>query len=255
MTLILNEIHILNGLDSVLMVAAADRRITSDGAYHSSRRKVFRIPYLNGAISYFGIAQIGPPSSPKFLSDFLPDFIRKNSSAASLGEFAQTLHAQMSVLVAQSVLAKHPSGFHICGYDYQGLPDFWYMSNIGGIQDFQYVGLKPRYDPPSSHFLGRDASNQFQWDGKDPHSAKNGVQIYRNGDYRAHVAAWEALDGILGSLLQFPDFDPPHSPKEYGVYVKFKFEFIAYVYGRWAKKKIIAKPIDVIVLEAPSTIV
>jgi hypothetical protein len=36
--------------------------------------------------------------------------------------------------------------------------------------------------------------------------------------------------------------------KEYGEYVKFKFEVIAYFYKKMARKVIIARPIDVMVL-------
>ena len=55
------------------------------------------------------------------------------------------------------------------------------------------------------------------------------------------------LDGALAALFHFPDFSRPSDAREYGMYVKFKFEVIAYVYRKWAKKKIIDKPIDVLV--------
>ena len=62
------------------------------------------------------------------------------------------------------------------------------------------------------------------------------------------MAAWELLDVIFAQLLQFPDFKRPRTLHEYGEYVKFKFEVIAYLYKKWAKKTIIARPIDVLVL-------
>jgi len=249
MTLILNEIHLFEGLKETLLVAAADGRISKpDGSYDSTRRKLFPIPYLNGAVSHFGLAMIYPAGRPQYMSRWLPDFIRRHSSAPSLQSFAESLREELNRVVPPAILKKSPSGFHICGYNDAGYPDFWYLSNIGGVRDFKYVGLKPQYAPPESHFLGRDAQRTFNWDGETPLSAKNGVQTYRNGDFRAHVAAWELLDGIYSRLLQFPDFKRPRTPEEYREYVKFKFEVIAYIYKKWAKKKIIARPIDVLVL-------
>jgi hypothetical protein len=45
MTLITNEIHMLDGFKRTVLVYAADRRITKpDGAYLSTQRKLFEIP-------------------------------------------------------------------------------------------------------------------------------------------------------------------------------------------------------------------
>jgi hypothetical protein len=253
MTLVLNEIHMLEGLRKTFIVAAADRRISkSNGSYDSTRRKLFRIPYLNGAVSYFGLAAVYPSGERQYLSEWLPSFIRGQSSAGTLQSFAQYLTESLNNAVPSSVLKNHASGFHICGYDRNGWPDFWYVSNIGAMTGFQQTNLNGRYFAPESHFLERDASKVHGWDRSNPLSAKNGVQTYRNGDYRAHVAAWDLLDQIYGRLTQFPDFRIPSSTEEYARYVKFKFEFIAYLYKEWARQRIIARPIDVLVLQSPT---
>lgn len=249
MTLILNEIHLLDGLNKTMLVAAADRRISKpDGSYEATRRKLFPIPYLSSTISYFGLASVYPRGRMQYLSDWLPNFINTQSQVPDLETFAQNLRDALHRVIPQSTLQEHSSGFHIAGYNSQGLPEFWHLSNIGDIRAFQYVDFKPRYGPPSPDFLGRDAQKNFEWDGSDPSSAHNGVQTYRNGDFRAHVAAWEALDDIFKKLVQFPDFKTPSDPNEYGQWIKFKFEFIAYLYKKWAKKEIIGPPIDVIVM-------
>lgn len=254
MTLILNEIHLLRGLRETMLVAAADRRVSKlDGSYDSTRRKLFPISYLNGGISYFGLAMVYPKGKPQYMSDWLPDFVKRHSSVLDLRSFSESLQEELGRIVPPKVLENIPSGFHICGYNDSGYPDFWYLSNIGGLQNFEYSDLKPRYADPSSHFLGRDAPNDFGWDGENPLSAKSGIQTYRNGDFRAHVAAWDLLDGIYSRLLQFPDFRSPKTPGDYGEYVKFKFEVVAYIYKKWAKKKIIARPIDVLVLTENGT--
>ncbi len=250
MTLVLNEIHLIKGLEETLLIAAADRRISKpDGSYDSTRRKLFHIPYFNGAIAYFGLAVVFPKGRRQYLSEWLPNFIKGQAGSHGINHFATNLEIELNRVVPASVLRDNASGFHICGYNDQGLPDFWYVSNIGGIRNFQYVDLDTKYAPAASHFLDRDARNVAGWDGNDPLTAKKGLHVYRNGDYRAHVAAWELLNVIFAQLLQFPDFKRPHTPHEYGEYVKFKFEIIAYLYKKWAKKNIIARPIDVLVLQ------
>lgn len=249
MTLILNEIHLLDGLNKTVLIAAADRRISKpDGSYEATRKKLFPIPYLNGTISYFGLASVYPKGEMQYLSHWLPNFINKQSGTPDLETFTENLRDALHQIIPEAALQRHASGFHIAGYNSQGLPEFWHLSNIGDMRDFRYVDFKPRYGPPSPDFLGRDAQKNFGWDGSDPSSARNGVQTYRNGDFRAHVAAWEALDDVFGMLLQFPDFKRPSNPDEYGEWIRFKFEFIAYLYKKWAKKEIIAPPIDVRVM-------
>jgi hypothetical protein len=249
MTLILNEIHLLSGLNRTLLVAASDRRISKvDGSYDDTRPKLFRIPYLRGAISYFGLAAIKSRGKIIYLADWLPNFIAQNAQVQSLGSFAENLRDELTHRIPTSVLKVSFSGFHICGYDSRGFPDFWYLSNIGGLTDFEYTDPKAGYSVPESHFLGRDATKPpWDWDGLDPSSIANGLQVYRNGDFRAHVVAWKLLDTVFERLLMFPDFKPVKTIEDYGKYVRFKFEVIAYFYKHWANKEIIARPIDVFV--------
>ena len=47
-------------------------------------------------------------------------------------------------------------------------------------------------------------------------------------------------------LAQFPeDFRMPETLFDYREYVRFKFEFIAYIYKKWARQQIIGRPFDV----------
>lgn len=253
MTLVLNEIHLLDGLKKTIMVAAADRRLSKpDGSYDSTRRKLFPICYLNGAISYFGLASVFPNGRRTYLSEWLPNFIRGQSNALDLGTFANNLRSRLHEVVPRAILQRNPSGFHICGYNNFGLPEFWSLTNIGRLEGFQHVDFKAQYGPPSADFLGRDAK-ELGWDGSDPSSARNVTWTYRNGDFRAHVAAWESLDEILMKMFQFPDFRRPSNVREYEDYIRFKFEFIAYLYKKWARKILIGRPIDVIVLKSSFT--
>ena len=79
MTLILNEIHVVDGLRETFIIAAADSVISNqDGTFNSIRRKLFKIHYLNGAISYFGLAGFYHQNLMNYLSDWLPSFIQSH---------------------------------------------------------------------------------------------------------------------------------------------------------------------------------
>lgn len=253
MTLILNEIHILNGLQDSFIVAGADRRITNpDGSYHSSEKKLFNIPYLNGTISFFGLAEVFPGGKRTSLSTWLPNFINRQSSAKDLLTFCKELWEELNGIVPGSLLDCKVSGFHISGYTREGYPDFWFISNIGRLEQFYYADLKSRYNFPESHFLGRDAKKELGWDGKNPLSAKNSVYFYRNGDFRAHALAFGVIDEIYKRFSQFPDFKPIITIEQYSEYIKFKFDVVSFLYKKWAKKVIIGRPIDVILIKKPA---
>jgi len=245
MTLITNEIHIIDGIYNTIMVAAADRRITNrDGSYNSNRKKLFDIPYLSGAISYFGLASFQKNGRTQYLSSWIPNFINNQAGTPNLESFSKELRAGLNSDISKNILKKYPSGFHICGYNNNRLPEFWYLTNVGSMDGFNYKSLKPRYDRPSPDFLGRDAL-KLGWDGKNPFSIPNTSQVYRNGDYRSHSIVWEKVDAVFRELWRFNEFKKPDNPDDYGEYVKFKFEFIAYIYKQWAKCPIIGRPIDV----------
>ena len=241
MTLITNEIHMLDGFKKTLLIFAADRRLTNpDGSYAGSKRKLFPIPYLAAGISYFGLAEVFPKRGRGYLSDWLKDFIIKQSSLKSLRDFAFQLREELHSVIPADILAKNASGFHLCGYSSQGLPEFWFLSNIGGMQGFKYANLQPRYPEPTADFLERDARS-LGWDGSVPSSIQSASYVYRNGDFRAHVVAFERLDNVLTDMLSFPDFKNPNKPEDW---VRFKFEFVAYLYKKFARRQIIGRPID-----------
>lgn len=248
MTLITNEIHMLDGFKKTVLVFAADRRISKpDLSLDSFRRKLFEIAYLDAYVSYFGLAKVFPSGRAQYLSDWLPAFIRKNSDARSLRDFSFKLRDELNQVVPASVLRANGSGFHICGYNAAGFPEFWYLSNIGGMVQFRYTNLRAQYAEPTSDFLERDAK-ELGWDGKNPSSVANRTWIYRNGDFRAHVAAWEKLDQMFGELLTFQDFKRPRSPDDLKHWVKFKFQVIARLYKHFARYQIVGGRIDVFCL-------
>ncbi|MBI4590546.1 MAG: hypothetical protein HY725_17085 [Candidatus Rokubacteria bacterium] len=249
MTLVLNEIHLLDGLNSTVLVAAADRRISSDGGYFGTHPKLFRIPYLHGAISYFGLAVFrdSAANTCRFW-DWLPAFIKRQTGVRDLRTFAYNLRDALHQLIPADTLRKAPSGFHICGYNEQFFPDYWFLTNIREMKGYAPSRIESSYKAPGSHFLCRDAA-KLGWDGQDPSSARSKVMmIYRNVDFRARAVVWKQLK----HMWQFPDFMRPQRSADYRDYVRFKFEFIAHLYRRWGRKEVIAKPIDVMVWSVDS---
>src|SRR5690349_3775056 len=112
MTLVLNEIHMLDGLNDTVLIAAADRRISAHGKYYGTAPKAFRIPYLNGALLYFGLAVFKDHSGKlKHLSDWLPAFIRNHSSTPDLRSFCSALQQELERFIPALVLGAEVSGF------------------------------------------------------------------------------------------------------------------------------------------------
>jgi hypothetical protein len=236
-SLIINEIHMLDGFRKTVLVFAADRRITKPDGSYTTKKKLFRIPYMKAAVSYFGVAEVRPRDRLQHLSDWLSGFINTHSGTRNLKDFAFQLREELNKVVPPQVLRKYASGFHICGYNSSGLPDLWFLTNIGH-------DLLPQYAQPTSDFLERDAKG-LGWDGADLCSIRNAGWIYRNGDFRAHVIAWDRLGKILKKMLSFPDFKQPRTMKDYEAHVKFKLEVIAHMYRNFARRQTIGGPIDV----------
>jgi hypothetical protein len=248
MTLIINEIHLRNGLSDTFQIAAADRRITLGRKIETPRKKLFAIPHLGATVSYFGLAATNKNGKWLYFSDLIPDFIKKSHQTKTLQEFSNLLMQTLNKEVPIELRRGHISGFHLSGYTAAGLPEFWYFSNISGMDGPYYKKPVETYSFPTSDFLERDAKDKLSWDGVDLLSAQNRTMVYRNGDIRTHILASEQMDLFMGQILALPDFKNPKTLEEYAAYVKFKMEFIGKIYRAWADQKIIDKPIDVIII-------
>src|ERR1017187_9331489 len=100
MTLISNEIHMLDGFKRTLLIFAADRRLTyPDGSYAGSKQKLFPISYLSGGVSYFGLAEVYPKRKKQYLSDWLREFVIRHSTMASLKDFAFQLRDELHTII------------------------------------------------------------------------------------------------------------------------------------------------------------
>ena len=106
------------------------------------------------------------------------------------------------------------------------------------------------YYSMSEDFLARDAPTKG-FNGSSPSVSEPFIWIYRNGDIRAHVVAWERLDGIVSDFLALPDFKKLKSLTDYEEFIKFKMSLIASIYKKYCKASIIGTPIDVFSISQP----
>jgi hypothetical protein len=207
-------------------------------------RSCFEFPTSRGGVSYFGLAEVYPKRKKHYLSDWLRDFINRHAATKSLRDFAFELRNELHTVVPPGILEKNASGFHICGYNAHKIPEFWYLSNIGGMDAFTYKNFAARYAEPTSDFLERDAKT-MGWNGVDMTSIRNDGWMYRNGDLRVHAFFADRLDQTLKDLAgTFSEFSTPKTERDLERWVKFKFEVISYFYKKFAKRQIIGRPID-----------
>jgi hypothetical protein len=245
MTLLINEIHTIDSLQNGYIVHAADRRITNNGKYDSTRKKVFEISYLNAGVGYFGLAQL---NDKEFFSSWLPNFINKNSDAQSLSQFAERLTGALNQKVEKFRLKNMISGLHLCGYNRARHPEFWIIRNSRNYDENAgvYRDLKTEYYF-EEEFLGRFAKEMgFESIG----SIAPGHRCYYlvNGDVRSFHGIWDKLDPFLVGMFARENFKPLKGKAGLEQIAKWKLEVIASFYEEFAHKKIVGKPIDAFTL-------
>lgn len=234
-------------MHDVTIIFAADRRISYEKKFHALCKKIFRVPYLNAGIGFFGLAEVGQQPNPTPMSDWLTSFITKNHDARTLSDFARRLRDELNGAVPRTSKISNPSGFHIAGFNQDGLPEFWYVRNIDNMDQHRYIGFLDRYRV-TEDFLRRDASRDIGYDGVSLKIPEPRMKGYRNGDIRGHVVAWKEFDGVLKNVLlgflDLPDFRSLRTISDYVEFTKFKMELIAAVHKKYCKVSLIGKPID-----------
>ena len=232
MTLLTTEIHL--SPTAAYVVFAADQCVLRNGCSQPGQQKVFRIDAIRAGIGFFGLAEIPAALGTQRMDEFLRDFVGGISSRNSLNDVAQTLAKELNRLVPSEWILSERSGFHLAGFAADGIPEFWYIRNV----DDQGQPTVGRYEP----------REEFRRAGH--HSRRRTTVIgYRNGDLRAHIVAWKAIDDSLGRLLGHEEFRPVNSADGYREWVKFKMELVASFYARFSRVPLVAPPIDVFVLE------
>jgi hypothetical protein len=172
------------------------------------------------------------------MSDWLSRFIRKNSHFSDMQLFANELANNLNSEIKLEWRKKFISGFHLAGYNSAGIPEFWYIRNVEDDSKTITGSYEAREDFLSCH------ARSFGYNDQNPHSIHRGGQIYRNGDIRSHVAAWEMIDKGFSNFLNDPEFKKLTTSTDYEDWVKFKMKVIAYFYKKYCKVSLIGTPID-----------
>lgn len=262
MTLIINEIYMLDDLNNTFIVASADRKITYRRQNSITKKlpktaqKLFKLDSLNSTLSYWGSCSLKNDNGREELfSSWLPNYINNTKNKTNLRVFAEDLRVELNKRIYQEILKIEPSGFHFSGYNKDGVPEFYHFSNcIYNPNKMSYENCQEQYHDLIDDFLGHNAKD-FGWDGINKSSIKadKKVQTYRNGDIRVHVAAWDKLDEVFMELFKYDSFQKPNSiyDKDIIKLTKFKFNFIGNIYQNWArekKDKIIGGPYNIEIL-------
>jgi len=211
LTLLLTEIVEPPAHAEPFIVFAADRRISKAGVHAATRPKVFPVPKLRAGIGYFGLAEL----PGKKMDAWLSEFIGANQDASNLAEFAATLANSLNKDIPADWRRSDVSGFHLAGFTAQEKVEFWFVRNV----------LDDRVPTTGTFEAREDYQREHQSKVKPGES-----WIYRNGDLRAHVAAWEKIDEALGTLFGFPDFRPITTQEQYLAWTRFKFEVLCAFY-------------------------
>jgi len=243
MTLLINEIHVYGNLQNSFILQIADRRITRDGVFEGNHKKLFKIPYLNACVGYFGLAQI---NSKVYFSNWLSNFIIHSSSNTSLEDFSKQLCEQLNTVIDKTLLEKYPSGLHICGYNAKNLPEMWFVRNIEGMDGNTYKGFKKSYFVDEQFLKG--PAREWGFDGTNPVVTNNYINYYINGDVRPFHLIWRRLDEFVEPMLLGSNFKHLKGSDDLADIAKWKMQVISTFYQQFAKKKIIGTPSDVFVL-------
>ena len=233
MTLLTTELH--PGNNGGVIVFAADRRITRGTTPSADQKKIFRIQGMSVGIGYFGLAEVPTSVGNQPMADWVQDFLYTVQHSETIGAIAGRLAHSLNSAVPLDWKQTERSGFHLAGFSSSGRAEFWFVRNVDDNGNPTLGQYEARED-----FQRRDA----------PNLAPGQAQIYRNGDIRAHVAAWERLDEAFGSLLAAPDFRSIQTTGDYLGWVQFKMKTIAAFYERYCTESIIGEPIDAFAFSA-----
>ncbi|MHC1783056.1 MAG: hypothetical protein AB9891_09935 [Anaerolineaceae bacterium] len=243
MTILLSEIRLFTVPSKDIIFNAADRRITISGKFHSLRQKIFKIPYLNACVGYYGLAQL---DSSHYFSEWLPNFIYRSSENRDVEGFTHNLLYSLNKEIDKNFLHTNFSGFHVCGFDFDRTPKFFHINNEIVMTGNLYSSWTNNYIT-SEILLTRNNSSLRQ---DENESSCNIINIYYciNGDVRPFHSIWERLDNFVGEMVNQEVLTLPNIREKQEKIVKWKLTVISSFYSNFAKKVIIGRPIDVISL-------
>jgi hypothetical protein len=242
MTLIVSEVnHDPRDKQNCRILCAADRRVSVDGIPTAARRKLFKHDRLNATISYFGLAETSAKMSFEYL---LGDFIGSDSSS-TIEVMASTLAKRLDSIVPKRLLRKYPSGFHVCGFTDRGIPQFWFIRNIRGLNGLYYADFEDSYTV--SEELSQVHARQFYREASKDYSVPFRAW-FANGDLRSHGPAWEKFDAFSNEMDLRGLANQPLSASDFEKRLRWKMEAIGLYYDIVADEVIVGGGTDTYIL-------
>jgi len=182
MTLIITELSEF-GIAMVADSAITYREKTPTGddiqRVLSGARKLQVIPYLNTAISMWGLGSIETPAGPVSTDVWIDHFIGQHADIRSIDDFANLLAQELQQAVG---VVEEPIGFHLPGYveeDGAMLTTFYHVRNVDGTYgNFKYHDFIPGQDIPPQDFKGK-------------------IHRTRNGDFGPYAVLADAVEKVL----------------------------------------------------------
>jgi hypothetical protein len=241
MTLIVTEIaYYPRDKDASRILCAADRRLSRDGKPVCEERKLFKNDRLNATVSYFGLSSTDEWTFEELLVGFL-----ESNTSPTLEEFANSLLRHLNAIVPKHILRKNASGLHVTGFTDLGVPQFWFIRNIGGMDGAAYINFKEAY------WLSEElSSNQAKdWYDAGAKDFTESFQVwYANGDLRSHQPAWVTFDAFVREMEARGLARPPASASDYEKRLRFKMEAIGLYYTIIADEVIVGGGTDTFIL-------
>jgi len=240
MTLIVNEIHYdPSDARNSRIISAADRRISVRGSAAGEARKLFLVERLNLTVSYFGLAST---RARKAFEQLAGEFIASDTSK-SIADFAHALRNHLNREIDGDWLEKQPSGWHVCGFNEKGVPEMWFIRNIGGMHGLTYTNFQNQYMPAteelsSVHLTGilDESTGRFTqpfW------------FSFQNGDLRPFRPAWGLLDAFLVAMDAMGLTNAPKVALDHENRIKWKMSTLGLFFDNISFEKVIGGRIDV----------
>ncbi|MCM2356806.1 MAG: hypothetical protein NDI77_01540 [Geobacteraceae bacterium] len=236
MTLLINQIHVDAEKNDHFWIAAADEWLSNSKGFHSIKRKIFPFKRLNCCISYFGLAAYKINGKDIYIGDLIQKFIANDSLSQTIRDFSCNIKTHLNSKVPNTVLSQEGSGFHICGFESNGLPVLYHFSNISGMNDIFYGTNSSTYNDVTEDFIGRDANN-FGYDPNNLTFSKSGTFEYRNGDLSIHVNLSKDLLSTLKKIPEYGNYVILKGPYHYAKMIDMLYKIIIKIQKEWAKKQ------------------
>jgi len=249
-TLLVNQLHIDLHQGNHFWIAAADQLLTTKKGFHAIKTKIFAVKRLNCSISYFGLASFRRSSNSKefFIGNIIESFISKDSTSQTIGQFAANIRNYLITAIPAAVLSQSHSGFHICGFESNGLPVLYHFSNITGMNGIYYGPPSQTYNNLTEDFAGRDAA-QFGFNPTNMTFTRGGIQEYRNGDLSIHVHLARDLLSTMSSIQQYSNYISLSGPYQFASLIELLYKIISNIQKRWAKTQLIGGKSTIMIIK------